>query len=71
MSRVNVSTAESGAEIAIGALRAHISASGEIDHGPKNEFPDDIDRETLAEHVTKEPAEDSDAADPQVPGSVE
>jgi len=50
-SRLKVSIDESEEEDAINALRAHIFASVGTNHGPRNEYLPDFDREDLAEHV--------------------
>lgn len=51
-SRFNTSDGEGGEENAIAALRSHIFASDDPEHGPRNEGPTDGNL-ALADHVVR------------------
>lgn len=53
-SRLNASEHESGEENAISALRTHVIASDDADHGPTGEYPAGFDPGDLADHLARE-----------------
>lgn len=52
-SRLNASEGESGLGNAVAALRTHVIASDDAEHGPRHEYPATFDAESLADHVVR------------------
>ena len=53
-SRLNATENDDGEDHAIAALQAHILATDDAEHGPRNEFPRAFDDLYLAAHVVEE-----------------
>ena len=52
-SRLNATGGDAGMENAIRALKTHVMASADAEHGPRNEFPADFDALALSEYVVE------------------